>query len=135
VFTTVLANRLAQTIPEKVPPAVIAAGLPESSVAAFIAAFQAGSQSAFDAVAGITPQIQAIGTRAYQEANSQAFSTVFLTTIAFSGIGIILTVFTPNIDHLLTREVNITLNSKETKSVIGTPGGGAKEVDVEQASG
>jgi hypothetical protein len=135
VFTTVLANRLAKTIPAKVPPAVIAAGLPESSVAAFIAAVQAGSQTAFDAVAGLTPEIRALGTRAYQEANSAAFNTVFLVTIAFSGIGIICTFFSPNVDHLLTREVNITVSgSKETKTAMGTYGGGSRGADVEQLS-
>ncbi|KAB5525517.1 fungal trichothecene efflux pump [Coniochaeta sp. 2T2.1] len=124
VFTTVLANRLAQTIPARVPPAVIEAGLPESSVPSFLAALTAGS---FDAVAGVTPEIISIGKRAYKEANAAAFNTVFLTTIAFSAIGIILTFFAPNVDHLLTREVNIQLSSK---TVAGT--GGAKEADVEQ---
>lgn len=119
IYTTVLSNRLAQTIPAKVPAAVIAAGLPESSVAAFIAAVSAGTASAWDAVVGLTPVIQAAGVRAYQEANSSAYNTVFLTTIAFSGLGSILAIFAPNVDHLLTKNVNITVNVSEADAAVG----------------
>jgi hypothetical protein len=135
VFTTVLSNRLSQTIPEKVPPALVAAGLPAASVPSFLAAITAGTASAFQSVAGLTPQIQAIGFRAYQEANAAAFSTVFLSTLGFSGVGIILTFFTPNVDHLLTGDVNITIQDKNAQTVAGTHGGGPhKDVsDVEKA--
>ncbi|KAF2102444.1 MFS general substrate transporter [Rhizodiscina lignyota] len=112
VFTTVLANRLAESIPAKVPPALTAAGLPASSVAPFITALSSGSATAFNTVQGLTPTIQAIGVRAYQEANSDAFRTVYLTTLAFSGIGMLLSIFYPNIDHLLTNAVSVQLHNK-----------------------
>lgn len=131
MFTTVLSNRLAQTIPAKVPPAVIEAGLPESSVAAFIAALQAGSASAFESVAGVTPQIIAVGVRAYQEASSAAFKTVFLTTIAFSGVGIILTLVAPNVDHLLSKDVNVTVNERGNGDDLEKHAVGSKAMGVE----
>ncbi len=113
IYQAVLSNRLAQTIPERVPAAVVAAGLPESSVADFITALTTGTAAAFNAVVGLTPAIQAAGVRAYQEANASAYNTVFLTTIAFSGLGCILAFFAPNVDHLLTKNVNITVNVTE----------------------
>ncbi|CAK7215234.1 hypothetical protein SBRCBS47491_002413 [Sporothrix bragantina] len=118
IYQTVLANRLAQTIPAKVPVAVVNAGLPESSVAAFITAVQTGTAAAYASVAGLTPAIQAAGVRAYQEATSSAYNTVFLTTIAFSGLGVILSFFAPNVDHLLTKSVNITVNVSEQDAAV-----------------
>lgn len=115
-----LSNRLAQTIPEQVPPALVSAGLPASSVANFIAAITANSAAAWQAVEGLTPTIQAIGIKAYQQASSDAFKTVYLSTLAFSGVGIILCFFTPNVDHLLTSDVAITLHERNGDNVVGT---------------
>jgi hypothetical protein len=69
------------------------AGLPAISTAAFLAAYTNGTQAAFDAIPGITPDIIHIGSRAYKFATSDAFETVFLSTITFMGVGVILTAF------------------------------------------
>lgn len=87
VYVAVLVNRLGVTIPQGVPPAVIAAGLPASSVATFMGGFATGN---FSAVEGLTDEILGTGLRAYKEANAMAYATVFYTSIAFSGIAIII---------------------------------------------
>jgi hypothetical protein len=115
VYNVILSNRLAQTIPTQVPPAVINAGLPESSVAQFISGFSTGS---FQGIPGLTDQILAIGTRAYQEANSSAYRTVFLSNIAFSGVAIICTFLLPNVDKYLTNKVAATLHQGKDESKI-----------------
>lgn len=92
VYVAVLTNRLGQTIPAEVPPAVIAAGLPASSVPAYLGGFTTGN---FTSIPGLTPDIATIGARAYKVANSHAYSTVFYTTIAFSGIAVIIVGFFP----------------------------------------
>jgi hypothetical protein len=119
VYTVVLSNRLATTIPSQVPPALVNAGLPANSTAAFLAAYTNGTQAAFDAVPGITPEIIAVGSRAYKFATSDAFKTVFLSTIGFMGVGIILTAFCPDIDKLMTSEVSMTLHSRNDEELLG----------------
>ncbi|KAF2677961.1 MFS general substrate transporter [Lentithecium fluviatile CBS 122367] len=109
VYSVILSNRLATTIAAQVPPALIRAGLPATSVASFISAFSLGA-SAFEAVPGITPEILAIGTSAYQHANADAYRTVFFSNIAFSGVAIICSLLLPNVDHLLTGQVATTLH-------------------------
>lgn len=108
-YSVILANRLATTIAAQVPSAVIAAGLPTSSVATFISAFSVGA-SAFEGIPGLTPDILAIGTSAYQHANADAYRTVFFSNIAFSGVAIICSLLLPNVDHLLTGQVAATLH-------------------------
>ncbi|ORY11695.1 fungal trichothecene efflux pump [Clohesyomyces aquaticus] len=109
VYSVILSNRLTQTIGSQVPAAVVGAGLPASSVPGFIAAFAVGA-SAFQKVPGITPQILAAGSSAYKTANADAYRTVFLANIAFSGVAIICSLLLPNVDHLLTSQVATTLH-------------------------
>jgi Fungal trichothecene efflux pump (TRI12) len=115
VYLTVLSNRLTTTIPAVVPPALTAAGLPEASVPAFLTGLTTGS---FTGVEGLTDSILAAGTQAYKVANAQAYSTVFYTTIAFTGTAVIISFFSPNVDDKMTRDVAVTLNREEDAGIV-----------------
>jgi uncharacterized membrane protein len=81
-------------------------------------------QRAFAEMKGITPAIIAAGGAAYKVAYSQAFNTVFLTTIAFSALGIILAFGIPNVEKLTTNKIGATLHNRkgevmeEEKSIV-----------------
>lgn len=115
-----LANRLTSTITSEVPPALVQAGLPATSVADFIAAIAVGTPDAFAAVQGITADITAVGLRAHKVANADAYRTVFLTTIAFSGLALVLSFFVPNVEHRMTGDVAATLHNRGDENVVGT---------------
>jgi hypothetical protein len=87
VYVALLTNRLAETIPADVPPAVVSAGLPASSVPVFITGITTGN---FTGVEGLTDEITAVGVAAYKMANASAYATVFYTSVAFSGLAIII---------------------------------------------
>jgi len=124
IYTSILSNRLAKTIPNQVPPAIVDAGLPSSSVTAFLTALSVGTADALQSVPGVTQHIIDVGTRAYKVANSDAYRTVYLSTIAFSSVAVILTFFAPNTEDLLNNKVAATLHRQDTKIVVE---------DVEQA--
>lgn len=109
IYSVILSNRLAQTIPNQVPPALIAAGLPVSSVTDFLGALSLGTTAAYDKVDGVTPAIIAVGVRAYKFANASAYHTVALTTLAFSGLAVIASFFVGDIESKLTNEVSAKL--------------------------
>ncbi|OIW22509.1 MFS general substrate transporter [Coniochaeta ligniaria NRRL 30616] len=113
IYTTVLTNRLGQTIPAEVPPALVSAGLPSSSVVDFLTALTSGVTGAVDAVPGITDKIIAVGVAAYKQANADAYRTVYLSTLAFSGVAICLTYFAPNTDTYMTSQIAATLHREE----------------------
>jgi len=118
VYSVVLTIRLGQTIPKEVPVAVIAAGLPASSVANYMTAIAGGgSEKALAAVEGLTPEILAAGSTAYRFAYSHAYKTIFLTSIAFGVLAIICNLFVPNIDHLMTDAVAVTLTNRHGDKV------------------
>ncbi|KAK6368222.1 hypothetical protein LTS17_009963 [Exophiala oligosperma] len=110
-FSTILANRLKTTIPALVPPVLIKAGLPESSVASFISAMQ--GLIPFSRVSGLTPTILAAGTTAYQTASSQAYRTCFLTSLAFGGLGLIGSWFCADLNPEMERMVAKELHAKK----------------------
>ncbi|KAF1938796.1 MFS general substrate transporter [Clathrospora elynae] len=109
VYSAILSNQLATTISTQMPPALIAASLPVSSIPSFLSVLPVGP-TAFTAIPGITPEILAIGTSAYQHANADAYRTVFFSNMAFLGVAIVCALLLPNVDHLLTGTVATTLH-------------------------
>lgn len=115
VYVVVLTNRLGATIPAEVPPAVVTAGLPADSVVGFMGGFATGN---FTDVEGLTPQILSVGVAAYKLANAHAFETVFYTSLAFTGIALVISFWAPNVGHKMTSEIAATLHAK-TGEVVG----------------
>ncbi|KAK4565373.1 hypothetical protein LTR86_003990 [Recurvomyces mirabilis] len=113
VYSAVLTNRLTKTVASEVPTALVGAGLPVSSVPAFLKAITAGTAAAFQAVPGISAEIIATGLHAYKVANAQAYSTVYLTVIAFAGLGFVLTFFAANTEGKMLDSVAATLHGQE----------------------
>jgi hypothetical protein len=93
-----------------VPPKLIAAGLPPSSVSAFLSAITIGTPEAFSKVVGLTSAIESVGIAAYKVASSHAYQTVFYSTIAFSTTALICAFLTPNVDELMTDTVVATVH-------------------------
>lgn len=112
-------NRLAQTIPRQVPPALVSAGLPASSVPDFLAAYATGTEEAFAAVAGLNATILEAGTRAYKNASADAYRTVFLSTIAFSVVAVVFALFTADGSKKMTHDVAATLHERSSTKVVG----------------
>ncbi|KPM45406.1 hypothetical protein AK830_g1218 [Neonectria ditissima] len=119
VYTVILRNRLAEEIARKVPRAVMDAGLPSGSVSDFITGVSAGT--GFDGIPGVTDSIVAVGVRAYKDANASAYRTVFLASIAFSGVALIASLLLPNVDSLLTGKVASTLHKgRKNEKIVET---------------
>jgi Fungal trichothecene efflux pump (TRI12) len=114
-YVVTLTNRLQTTIPNTVPAALVKAGLPVTSVVGFLTGISTGN---FTGVDGLTPAISTAGVRAYKEASAQAYSTVFLVTLAFSGIAVVLSFFTPNVDDKMNNQVAATLHQRGNEELV-----------------
>ncbi|KAF2681419.1 siderophore iron transporter [Lentithecium fluviatile CBS 122367] len=114
VYSVVLTARVTETLSTQVPAAVIGAGLPASSVADYMAAIAGGgAHSLLDAVQGLTPEVLATGAEAYRWAYTDAYKTVFLTSLAFGGLGMICSLFIADIEPLMGDKVAVTLTGRE----------------------
>ncbi len=115
IYTVILSNRLAQTVPSAVGLAATGAGLPSSSIPSLLQALSLGTTAAFQTVEGLTPQIQEAATASYREGSLQAYKTVFLSSIAFSGLAVLLCIFAPNVENLMTGQVAALLHHSHDK--------------------
>lgn len=117
IYVSILTNRLTTTLPANVAPAALSAGLPSADLPALFAAIAAGTATAMEAVPGITPTVIAAVGDAVKVAYSQAFKTVYLTSIAFGGLSIIAALFITSVDHLMTDFVARKIRGVETKPI------------------
>ncbi|KAI2620469.1 trichothecene efflux pump [Hypoxylon sp. NC1633] len=111
VYSSILTNRLAETVPANVGPAAIAAGLPADQVPALVAAVLESELTSF---AGMTPSIQAAVALAVPTAYSQAFRTVYLASLGFGGIAIVGCLFSKDAEKHLTDTVHRKMHGKTT---------------------
>ncbi|KAK3676869.1 hypothetical protein LTR78_003073 [Recurvomyces mirabilis] len=98
IYSTVLTNRRGQTIPRYVTPAVEEAGLPASSVPALLSGLAGQGALSASSVPGLTAAINATAVEAYRHANAEAYKTIFFTSFAFGGAGMILVWFVSSND-------------------------------------
>lgn len=109
VYVSVLTGRLKSNVAAQVPPALIAAGLPKTSIEAFITAIYEGTAGAFTSVPGVSSAAINAGLAAYRQANADAYRMVWFSTIAFSGLAFVLAIFTKGTDDYQTGQVATTL--------------------------
>jgi len=105
IYVTILTNRLKTTVPDNVIPAAKEAGLPATSFESLFTALASGTAAALEKVPGITTKIISAVGEAMKTADSQAFKTVYLTSIAFGGLSIIAALCASNVDEKLTNNV------------------------------
>ncbi|PMD55689.1 siderophore iron transporter [Hyaloscypha bicolor E] len=117
IYVSILTNRLTTTLPANVAPAALNAGLPSADLPALFAALATGTATAMEAVPGITPTVIAAVGDAVKVAYSQAFKTVYLTSIAFGGLSIIAALFITSIDDSMTDFVARKIRGVETKPI------------------
>lgn len=115
IYSLVISNRIKVEIPAQVPPALVAAGLPQSSIEDFITAIPTGQ---FDDIPGATAGVIAAGVRAYQQAQVDTFRAVFYVTVALGAIMIVLTFFYPDLSSKMTSEVTATLRNKQERQEV-----------------
>ncbi|KJR86830.1 siderophore iron transporter [Sporothrix schenckii 1099-18] len=111
IYSVVLTARETTTLSTIVPEALTKAGLSPASVEEYMVEVAAGKTVAdLGKISGVTADIIAIGTRAYQMAYADSYRTIFFTSIAFGVMALIVALFVPNFDALLTNEVATQLN-------------------------
>jgi MFS family permease len=133
IYVSILTNRLTTTLPANVAPAALKAGLPSADLPALFAAIGAGTPAALEAVPDISPAIMVAVGDAVKVAYSQAFQTVYLTSIAFGGLAIIAALFITSIDDLMTDFVARKIQGVDKKLVGSVTSGDERESNTTTA--
>lgn len=100
MYSTILNNRLSQTVPAAVETAALSVGIPESSVPQLVAALNDGTslRNVTD-ISGLNSSTIPLIDLAFQKGSAQAYSTVFLSTLGFGGLALILCLFIGGVDE------------------------------------
>lgn len=90
VFTAIYAaavnTRSATYVPTYVAEAAVSAGLPRSSVGAFVEALATKNNAELAAIPGINPSIIGAGVKALLQALADSFRVVYIIGAAFGGL-------------------------------------------------
>ena len=89
VYLVILTNRMTTNAEDMIVPALLKAGLPESSPKDFLTALNSGVASAIEAVPGVTKKIISAGSEALVAAYTDAFQKFFLANIAFGALSVL----------------------------------------------
>jgi len=117
IYVSILTNKDNTLSARYIPPAVLKAGLPESSLPDLFKALAAGTADALAKVPGFNTTVAAALSVAEKDAFSGALKVVFLATISFGCCNIIAACFTRNIDHLLTNDVIRKLHNRSVVDI------------------
>jgi hypothetical protein len=101
---------------EYVVPAILEAGLPESSVSQLLSAATKGSQAALTAVPGMTDEILRVTNNSVADAYGKSFAYVYYSALALGAVCIIAAASLRDFDQYLTDHVSrMIYHKKDTK--------------------
>lgn len=107
MYTSILRNKLAAFIPTYVAAPLAKVGVPPVAIPAVIHALS--THTGVEALAALTPEQLEVGHYGMKQSFAHAFRVVYLVTIAFGVSATVAVAFTANVDHLMTKKVDIKL--------------------------
>jgi hypothetical protein len=112
VYTVILQNDMKDHGAKRVATTLAENGVPLSDLLPVVTALLAGDQTspALLSALGAHPQAILPAITSLREAYAHAFRIVYLVSIAFGTLGTICAAFSLNVNKLLTRHVDVTLD-------------------------
>lgn len=120
VFTAALTAALdseeSSLIPQDVGSAVVQAGLPSTSVDAFIAALTTQNTTAIAAIPGITPAVVEAGLTAFKQAMADSIRVVWEIAAPFGAVAVIACIFLGSLKRLMDFKVEAPVERLKAKN-------------------
>lgn len=115
IFSAALNTRLDNYIPSYVAEAALGAGLPKTSLGAFMEAFTAKDTAALSSIPGVTPVIINSGFVALKHAFADGIRVVFIIAAPFGALACIGCLFLGSLRDTMTYRVDAPLESLNAK--------------------
>lgn len=121
MYSTILSNRLEVTVPRTVGAAIRNANLSESVVPTIIDTLNRGERLLNSTVQGLTTDNIPLIEHAFRLGNSEAYKTVFLSTLGFGVLSVVLVWFIGGVDesdpHYVASQIAVAAPSDEESKV------------------
>ncbi|KAF2817035.1 trichothecene efflux pump [Mytilinidion resinicola] len=108
IYVSILQNKLTDNIPKDVGMPLALGGVPPANIPAVIEALTSGNVAS-PALSTVKPQTLMLAVAGLKQAFASSFKIVYLTTIAFGAVGVVIVAFASDVDHLMTRKIEIRL--------------------------
>ncbi len=119
IFLAILNNKLSGELQKHLVPQVLQAGLPAKSIPTLLTAVSTGTQSALEAVPGMTSKILAVANAGASTSFAAAYAYVYYTAVALGIVSCLAALSTRDFDQYLTNHVSRQIyHKKETKEDI-----------------
>lgn len=86
IFSAVLGDKMSKYLPEYIAQAALRAGLPPSSLPSFVSALLSKSESALQAVPGVTPTVIGMAAEAIKQAYTDGIRYIYIIAAPFGAL-------------------------------------------------
>ncbi|KAK5047700.1 hypothetical protein LTR84_006365 [Exophiala bonariae] len=110
IYSSLFSNKISRELVPKVATAIVQAGLPVTSVEAFLVALTSGVPPSVEFVPGITPEIFAAGVDAMKDVYASGFRLIYLVGMAFGLLACLGVCFVGSVDSKLTKQIAVKVD-------------------------
>jgi hypothetical protein len=115
IYSATLNDRLAKYIPNYVAEAALRAGLPKSSLAAFVGALTSNNATALPGIPGVTPLVIGAGVSALKQAFADGIRAVFIIAAPFGALACIACFFLGDMKATMNYHVDAPMENLHAK--------------------
>lgn len=115
IFLAILNNKLPGELQKHLVPQVLQAGLPAKSIPTLLTAVSTGTQSALEAVPGMTSKILAVANAGASTSFAAAYAYVYYTAVALGIVSCLAALSTRDFDQYLTNHVSRQIYHKKRR--------------------
>ncbi|KAH6690752.1 putative siderophore iron transporter [Leptodontidium sp. MPI-SDFR-AT-0119] len=115
IYVATVNDRMGRFIPSHVGKAAIGAGLPISSVPAFVGALASKNTTALPTIPGVTPTIIGAGIAGLKQASADGIRAVFMIAAPFGALGVICCFFLGSLKEQMTYHVDAPVEELHAK--------------------
>lgn len=116
VFAAALNSRLTSYLPAYTAKAALEAGLPDSSLSAFLKDLLSHDFAALPSIDHVTPAIIQAAQTAMSQAYADGFRIVYIIAAAFGAVGCIVSLFLGNLKNVMTYRVDAPVEELHAKA-------------------
>jgi Fungal trichothecene efflux pump (TRI12) len=109
IYGAALTGRLKHRIPTYIAKAALSAGLPATSLEAFIDALVHGNTAALSNIPGLNPTIAALGVAALKQASADAVRVVYIIAAPFGALACVACLFLGDLRKIMNYHIDAPL--------------------------
>jgi Fungal trichothecene efflux pump (TRI12) len=115
IYSAVVNDRIAKYVPSYVAPAVLRAGLPKTSLPAFIGALASNNATALQHIPGATPLVIGAGVNALKHAFADGIRAVYMIAAPFGALACLACFFLGDMKATMNYHVDAPMEDLHAK--------------------